>query len=267
MRPFFIILSPEFQVLTDMHKRKIKFMIAYDGTDYHGWQVQPGLKTVQETLCQAATSLVGRKVHVHGASRTDAGVHAKGQSGLIEVATPIPTENFPRAMTDRLPHDIAILDACDVGKPFDLIGDVKRKLYRYTLCVTKPRPVMQMRYCWHVPGDIQVKAMQQAAQALIGTYDFKSFASAADHRKSSVRTIFRCDVTEQFDSPHHWIYVDVEGDGFLYNMVRNIVGTLVDIGHGRWDAEHIVSIREAKDRTAAGQLAPAGGLCLEWVKY
>lgn len=250
-----------------MHKRKIKFTIAYDGTDYHGWQVQPGFKTVQETLCQAATGLVGRKAHMHGASRTDAGVHAKGQCGLIEVATPIPTENFPRALTDRLPRNIAVLDACDVGRSFDLIGDVTRKLYRYTLCVTKPRPVMQMRYCWHCPGDIQVAAMQTAAQALVGTHDFKSFASAADHRKSSVRTLFRCEVNQHTDPPHHWITVDLEGDGFLYNMVRNIVGTLVDIGHGRWTPAQIEQILAAKDRTAAGQLAPASGLCLEWIKY
>ena len=250
-----------------MHKRKIKLTIAYDGTDYHGWQVQPGFKTVQETLCQAATSLVGRKTHVHGASRTDAGVHAKGQSGLIEVATPIPTENFPRALTDRLPQDISVLDACDVDKPFDLIGDVTRKRYRYTLCVTKPRPVMQIRYCWHVPGDIQVAAMQTAAQSLVGIHDFKSFASAADHRKSSVRTIFRCQVNEVNEAPHRWITVDVEGDGFLYNMVRNIVGTLVDIGHGRWTPDQMEAIRNAKDRTAAGRLAPASGLCLEWIRY
>jgi tRNA pseudouridine38-40 synthase len=250
-----------------IHKRKIKLTIAYDGTEYHGWQVQPGLKTVQQTLCEAATSLVGRKVHVHGASRTDAGVHAKGQAGLIEVATPIPTENFPRALTDRLPSDIAVLDACDVGKTFDLIGEVTRKLYRYTLCVTKPRPVMNIRYCWHMPGDIQVAAMHTAAQALVGTHDFKSFASAADKRQSSVRTIFRCDVTERHEAPHHWITVNIEGDGFLYNMVRNIVGTLVNIGHGRWTPEQMADIRDAKDRTAAGILAPASGLCLEWIKY
>jgi tRNA pseudouridine38-40 synthase len=250
-----------------MHKRKIKLTIAYDGTDYHGWQVQPGIRTVQDTLCQAATNLVGSQVHVHGASRTDAGVHARGQCGLIEVATPIPTENFPRALTDRLPSDIAVVDACDTSPSFDLIGGVTRKLYRYTLCVTRPRPVMNIRYCWHVTGNIQPAAMQTAALALVGTHDFKSFASAADKRESSVRTIFRCDVTERHEAPHHWITIDVEGNGFLYNMVRNIVGTLVDIGHGRWTPDQMAAIRDARDRTAAGQLAPASGLCLEWIRY
>ena len=250
-----------------MNQRKIKLTIAYDGTDYHGWQVQPGLNTVQETLCKAVTDLIGRKTHVHGASRTDAGVHARGQAGLIEIVSPIPTENFPRAITDRLPSDIAVLDASDVDKSFDLIGDVKRKLYRYTICLGCVRPVMAVRYCWHLSGRIDLGAMQAAAQHLIGTHDFKSFASAADQRQSSIRTIFRCDLHTEEDAHYQWINFDVEGDGFLYNMVRNIVGTLVDIGHGRWSPDMIRSILEARDRTAAGQLAPAGGLCLEWITY
>jgi tRNA pseudouridine38-40 synthase len=249
------------------HQRKIKLTIAYDGTDYHGWQVQPGLKTVQETLCKAAADLIGRKTHVHGASRTDAGVHAKGQAGLIEVVSPIPTENFPKALTDRLPLDIAVLDACEVDKAFDLIGDVTRKLYRYAICISKARPVMAIRYCWHLPGRFDIQAMQDASRHLVGTHDFKSFASAADQRQSSVRTVFRCDVLALEDKNHQWIIIDIEGDGFLYNMVRNMVGTLIDIGHGRWEPAMISSILEAKDRTAAGQLAPASGLCLEWIKY
>ncbi len=250
-----------------MHRRKIKFTIGYDGTDYHGWQVQPGFKTVQETLCQAATSLVGRKTHLHGASRTDAGVHAQGQCGLIEIASPIPTDNFPRALSDRLPSDIVVKDACEVDRKFDLIGDITCKQYRYTLCISKPRPVLNIRYCWHVPGTIDVLAMQQAAHHLVGKQDFKSMASAADQRQSSVRTVHRCEVNERIDGPNHWITVDVEGDGFLYNMVRNVVGTLVDIGHGRWPADHMQAILAAKNRQAAGQLAPASGLCLMWIRY
>jgi tRNA pseudouridine38-40 synthase len=249
------------------HQRKIKLTIAYDGTGYHGWQVQPGLPTVQETLCQAATSLIGRKTHVHGASRTDAGVHALGQAGLIEVISPIPTENLPRALTDRLPAGMAVLDACEVGRKFDLIGDVTRKLYRYTICISKARPVLDMRYCWHLPGQIELEAMQDAAQYLVGKQDFRSFASAGDKRQSSVRTIFACDVAPCDDGVSHWIHIDVQGDGFLYNMVRNIVGTLVDVGHGRWTPDTIPEILAARDRCAAGQLAPASGLCLRWIKY
>ncbi len=244
-------------------RRKIKLTIAYDGTEYHGWQVQPGFKTVQETLCRAATGLIGRKVHVHGASRTDAGVHALGQVGLIETVTPIPTENFPRALNDRLPQDIAVLNAEEPPWKFDVIGDVTRKLYRYTICTRKIRPVRDIRFVWHLPGQIDTLAMHAAAQHLVGQQDFRSFASAADQRQSSVRTLFRCDVLAEGDN----IRVDVEGDGFLYNMVRNIVGTLVDIGHGRWQPDMIKAILEARDRTAAGQLAPASGLCLVWISY
>lgn len=250
-----------------MQRRKVKLLIAYDGTDYHGWQVQPGVQTVQETLCKAATSLIGRKVHVHGASRTDAGVHALGQVGLIETVTPIPTENFPRALNDRLPHDIAVLDAEEPAWNFNVIGDVRCKLYRYTIHVGKVRPVLGIRYCWHLPTGLDVEAMNKAAQLIVGKNDFRSFASAADTRESTVRTIFRCDVLRGQGDKADEIYVEVEGDGFLYNMVRNIVGTLVDIGHGRWEPKCMAGILEAKDRTAAGQLAPASGLCLVWIRY
>jgi tRNA pseudouridine38-40 synthase len=122
---------------------------------------------------------------------------------------------------------------------------------------------MRLNQCWHIPRKLDKDAMDRAAQLLVGKKDFKSFASAADKRESSVRTIFRCNVT----SEDKWIYTDVEGDGFLYNMVRNIVGTLVEIGRGRWKPEKIKEILEAKDRTAAGQLAPPQGLCLMWIKY
>ena len=250
-----------------MSQRKIRFTIAYDGTDYHGWQVQPGVKTVQETLCQAATGLIGRKVHVHGASRTDAGVHALGQVGLIETVTPIPTENFPKALNDRLPQDIAVLDASEPPWNFDLIGDVRRKLYRYRLHTGKVRPVMDIRYCWHLPVALDTEAMNTAAGVLVGTNDFRSFASAADRRESTVRTIFRCEVIRGAGDEADYVTVEVEGDGFLYNMVRNIVGTLVDVGHGRWEPKMMAAILEARDRTAAGQLAPASGLCLMWIRY
>ena len=247
-----------------MQRRKIKLTIAYDGTEYHGWQVQPGMKTVQETLCKAATGLVGRKVHVHGASRTDAGVHALGQAGLIETVTPIPTENFPRALNDRLPRDIAVLSAEEPPNwNFDLIGDVTRKLYRYTICTTKIRPVRDIRFVWHLPGQIDITAMQEAAQHLVGKQDFRSFASAADQRKSSVRTVFRCDVLTCGDN----ILIEVEGDGFLYNMVRNIVGTLVEIGMGKRPAVQMGAILAARDRSQAGATAPAHGLCLMAVRY
>jgi len=246
-----------------MPLRNIRLKIAYDGYDYSGWQIQPGKRTVQGELVEAVSNLFGKRTYVHGASRTDAGVSALGQVGLFETDSPIPTENLAKAITDKLPADIAVLDAAEEAWGFDLMSSVTTKLYRYTIFTGRTRPVLNIRHCWHLPTKLDVGAMSEAAKLLVGKKDFKSFASAADKRQSSVRTIFRCDVTSDDDS----VYVDVEGDGFLYNMVRNIVGTLVDIGTGRWEPDKIAEILEAKSRTAAGRLAPPQGLCLMWIRY
>ncbi len=246
-----------------MAVRNIKLTVQYDGSRYHGWQIQPGKRTIQGELVEAVSNLVGVRTYVHGASRTDAGVSALGQVALFEIDSPIPTENFPKAINGRLPRDIVVTSAEEVPWGFDLMSGVKSKLYRYTIYMGRHRPVLRLNQCWHIPKKLDVEAMNQAAQLLVGKKDFKSFASAADRRENSVRTIFRCDVTAE----DKWIYVDVEGDGFLYNMVRNIVGTLVEVGRGRWNPEKINEILESKDRTAAGPLAPAQGLCLMWIKY
>ncbi len=287
-----------------MAVRNIQLSINYDGSEYHGWQIQPGLKTIQGVLTEAIGNLIGCEVRVFGASRTDAGVSALGQVGLVEIDSPIPTENLAKVISDRLPCDIVVTEAAEVPQGFDLISAVKSKLYRYTIFTGRVRPVLEIRHCWHLPGQLDTTAMSQAAKLLIGKKDFKSFASAADKRENTVRTIFRCDVCSscavrsfgstqdknascekvKMDScfrrndrtqcamrdtqyENDWLYIDVEGDGFLYNMVRNVVGTLVEVGQGRWKPEKIDQILEAKDRTAAGPLAPAAGLCLMWIKY
>ena len=267
-----------------MAVRNIKLTISYDGSGYHGWQTQPGRKTIQKTLTDAIQNLIGSEVRVHAASRTDAGVSALGQVALVQIDSPIPTENLAEAITHRLPQDIAVTEAVEVPIGFDLIGVVKSKLYRYIIFTGRPRPVLKIRHCWHLPAPLEIPqkeakpkkgrfltgpakldtaAMAQAAKTLVGKKDFKSFAAAADKRESSVRTILRCDITAQ----NQWIYVDVEGDAFLYNMVRNIVGTLVEVGTGRCKPEKIKQILEAKDRKAAGPIAPANALCLMWIKY
>ena len=293
-----------------MAVRNIKLTIVYDGTEYHGWQIQPGLRTIQGVITDAIQDLIdaevgphfanrsqnGSPVRLFGASRTDAGVSALGQVGLVQIDSAIPTENLARAITDKLPADIAVAEAVEVAEGFDLMGAVKSKLYRYTIFTGRVRPVLEIRHCWHLPAKLDITAMAEAAKLLVGKKDFKSFAAAADKREETVRTIFRCDVVssrvvrdascekEKMDScfrrnddtqyaihntqyENDWIYVDAEGDGFLYNMVRNIVGTLVEVGVGRWRPEKINEILEAKDRTAAGRLAPAQGLCLMWIKY
>jgi tRNA pseudouridine38-40 synthase len=246
-----------------MAVRNIKLTIQYDGSSYFGWQIQPGKKTIQQILNEAIGNLIGCKVNVTGASRTDAGVSALGQVALFQIDSPIPTENLAKAITDRLPPDIAVTEVAEVPSGFDVIGSVKNKLYRYKICTSLVRPVLQIRHCWHLPVKLNTDAMAEAAKLLIGKKDFKSFASAADNRESSVRTIFRCGIIGDGD----WVYIDVEGDGFLYNMVRNIVGTLAEVGLGRLKPEKINEILEAKSRTAAGPIAPAAGLCLMWIKY
>jgi len=256
-----------------MAVRNIKLTICYDGSSYHGWQIQPGKRTIQGVLTEAIHNLTGEETRIFGASRTDAGVSALGQVAFVQIDSPIPTENLTRAITDRLPPDIAVTEAAEVPNGFDLIGSAKSKLYRYTIFTGEHRPVLQISHCWHIPEKLNIKAMAKAAKYLIGKKDFKSFASAKDPRENSVRTIFRCEVTGE----ENWLYIDVEGDAFLYNMVRNIVGTLAEIGkgkpaatmrqHGEWKPEKINQILEAKDRTAAGPIAPPQGLRLIWIKY
>jgi tRNA pseudouridine38-40 synthase len=267
-----------------MALRNVKLTISYDGTNYHGWQLQPGKRTIQAELVNAVSELLGWRTRVTAASRTDAGVSAKGQVAVIQIDSPIPTKNLTKAITDRLPADIAVTEAVDVPMGFNVIGDAKCKLYRYTIFTGRARPVFEIHHCWHLPeAKLDIPAMKQAAQLLLGQKDFKSFAAANDHRTDSVRTIFRCEVysscvvrdaacdkNTQYairNTHDEWIFVDVEGDKFLYNMVRNIVGTLVEVGVGRMLPEKITEIIEAKDRRAAGPIAPAEGLCLIWVKY
>ena len=246
-----------------MTMRRLKLVLHYDGTAYHGWQRQPGVPTVQETVERAIQTLCGCAVSLTGSSRTDAGVHALGQVGHCDLDSPVPTENIARALNNLLPDDIAVADAAEASPDFDAIGSTKSKWYRYTLCTAPVRPVQEIRYCWHRPAPLETDAMAQAAARLVGTHDFKSFAAAADMRESSIRTVLQCGVTQKKE----WIFVDVAATGFLYNMVRNIVGTLVEVGRGRWQPEDIDRILAAKDRAAAGPIAPPAGLCLMNITY
>ena len=246
-----------------MSVRNIKLTITYDGIDYSGWQHQPGKRTIQGELERAISELTGSFTKVNGASRTDAGVSALGQVANIFVDSPIPTPNFAKAINHRLPRDIIVVDTAEEKQGFDVSSGAKSKLYRYKIFTGKKRNVLETRNCWHRPGALDTKAMDTAAKMLVGTHDFKSFAAAADKRKTSVRTVIQCKVAQE----ESWVYIDIEADRFLYNMVRNIVGTLVEVGRGRWEPEKIKEILEAKNRTAAGPIAPAQGLCLMWIKY
>ncbi|MHC4759396.1 MAG: tRNA pseudouridine synthase A, partial [Planctomycetota bacterium] len=160
--------------------RKIKLTIAYDGSGYHGWQRQPNNLTIEEVVSDAISNLVGQEITVKGASRTDAGVSALGQSAMMEIDSPIPTENLAKAITDRLPQDIAVIEAVEVQGDFDVVSDVKSKLYRYTIYTGKVRPVLEIRNVWHLPVELDIDAMNEGGNYLVGKHDFKSFASAAD---------------------------------------------------------------------------------------
>lgn len=245
-----------------MTTRNIKLVIHYDGTCYHGWASQPGVQTVQGEIERSIERLTGQSVKVIGSSRTDAGVHALGQVANFRIDSPVPIQNFRNALNNLLPDDITIANVQEAADDFDAIGDTIEKQYDYLINTNPVRPVL-VRHQWHRPGFLDVEKMNAAAKQLIGTHDFKSFASAADQRESSVRTITQCSVEQNGDI----IKISVSADGFLYNMVRNIVGTLVEIGRDRWPPEHIKEILEAKDRNTAGPIAQASGLCLMEIFY
>lgn len=247
--------------------RKIRLLIAYDGTEYHGWQIQPGFRTVQSVLCEAATALLRCPTRVVGASRTDAGVHAMGQVGLIKTTNPINAQHLGRAINEFLPRDVAVLEAQEASPDFDLVGDVVRKAYRYTIYTGRVRPVRRIRFCWHYPNRLMLEAMQTAAGHFVGTHDFRSFATSLEPGENTVRTLFRCEVSSGGDGDPDTLTIDLEGDGFLHHMARILVGTLVDVGRGHWRPEEMAEILASRDRQAAGHLAPAAGLCLEWIRY
>jgi tRNA pseudouridine38-40 synthase len=246
--------------------RNIKFVIAYNGAAYHGWQRQTDdLPTIQKCIEDVATRVMGHRVIVHGAGRTDAGVHAHGQTANFHTPNmAIPLEGMRRAISSRLPGDIAIRSVSCVPDDFHASRSAVGKTYRYRIYVAPDRPVMLDGQVWryqHHPMDVE--RMQAAGRLLIGRHDFRGLATSAEQRENTVRTIFRCDVSDQ--SPE--IHVAVQGDGFLYNMVRNIVGTLVEIGRGRWQPDRINTILTTRDRRNAGPTAPPDGLTLACVHY
>jgi tRNA pseudouridine38-40 synthase len=246
-----------------MGLRTLKLTVAYDGVDYSGWQHQPGKRTIQGELERAFAELTGVVPKVSGASRTDAGVSALGQVVKVTVDSPVPTENFAKAINDRLPRDIIVSEVVEADETFDASTSAGSKLYRYTIFTGKRRNVLKSRNCWHCPRPLDVSKMDAGAKMLLGTHDFRSFAAASDERENSIRTVMRCEVTQE----NQWIYIDIEADRFLHKMVRNIVGTLVEIGRGRWKPERMQTILEAKKRTAAGPTAPGEGLCLVQIHY
>jgi tRNA pseudouridine38-40 synthase len=245
--------------------RTVRLIVAYDGTDYHGWQRQKGdLPTVQGTLEPLLSRILNHPVELTAAGRTDAGVHAVGQTAHFHTDGPIPADRIMAAANARLPTAISIRAADDAPAGFHATHSALGKLYRYTVhCAAEPPLPQRARYVWHRRPPLDLEAMTAAAARLVGRHDFSAFEGAGAERLTKVRTIFRLEAVRAGDE----VSFDVEGDGFLYNMVRNIVGTLLEVGRGRRPAEWVAEALASRDRTRAGPTAPPQGLCLMWVRY
>lgn len=242
---------------------RVKMVVAYDGTNYCGWQIQPNGVTIEQKLNEALTDLLQEPIKVTGASRTDAGVHSLGNVCIFDTNTRMPAEKISYALNTRLPEDIVVQDSCQVPESFHPRFSKSRKTYEYRILNQKFRNPTRRLDTHFYYYDLDVEAMQRAAAYLVGEHDFKSFASTGGQAETSVRTIYSLDV-EKRDSI---ITIRVKGNGFLYNMVRIIAGTLIKVGAGEILPEEISVILEAKDRSAAGPTAPAKGLTMIGLEY
>lgn len=252
-----------------MTSRTFRLTVAYDGTDFSGWQIQPSQRTVQGTLQQAIKKGTGQVVTVTGSGRTDAGVHALGQVASCRFpAWTASTDALCKAINSRLPEDVIIHRVEEAPADFHAIRDALGKRYRYQIQVRHQRDPFQHRYRWRLRRVVDLVAMAQAAERVIGHRDFSSFESAGAPRKSSVRDVRDCQIlpSEDFERTGH-LSVEVEANGFLYNMVRNIVGTLVEVGFGKYTPDWIEEVLTKENRIYAGPTAPPQGLFLKEVYY
>jgi tRNA pseudouridine38-40 synthase len=247
--------------------RTFKLTLAYDGTAYGGWQVQPNARTIQEELEAALHTIVGLPVPTIASGRTDAGVHALGQVVSFACETRLDGDTFRKALNAHLPRDIVALDLREVATSFHAIRDALRKRYRYVIQDGPTRDVFCRTYAWQFPHRLDAVAMRLAAQTLLGTHDFASFETSGSARATSVRTILDVQVERRSTVPLDRIEIDIEADGFLYNMVRNLVGTLVEVGRGKQPPGWVAEVLAAKDRKLAGMAAPPQGLFLVRVEY
>lgn len=243
--------------------RHIKLIIGYDGTDFHGFQRQTNLRTVQEELERTLTTLLKHEVSIKAAGRTDAGVHAEGQTVSFWTNCPIPIDRLPLALNALLPHDIVAKKATEVSPDFHPRFDATSRVYRY-LIDNRPAPsILLRRYAWHISQPLDLVVMRAAAGYLIGTHDFASFHASGSPLRSTVRRMIRVSVAKRDGI----ISITMEANAFLYHMARIIVGTLVEISLGKRTPDEMRAILEARDRKIASKTAPPHGLCLMQVKY
>jgi tRNA pseudouridine38-40 synthase len=250
-------------------RRNLLLKVAYDGTDFYGWQIQPRRPTIQGTLAAVLEKVCGEQIEVCGSGRTDAGVHACEQAANIRTSSPIPCPNLVKAANHLLPESIRILCAQAAPADFHARHHARSKTYRYRIFQGPICPPWLCRYVFPYPYPLDEAAMREAAKYFRGTLDFQSFAASElppegpPQERSCVRTIFSSVVTRQGEE----LIYTVQGNGFLQHMVRNIVGTLMDVGRGRMAPEGIPEILAARRRSAAGPTAPARGLHLVSVSY
>ena len=243
--------------------RNIKLVIEYDGTDFHGWQKQPQLRTVQGEIDLAISKITGADPYTQASGRTDAGVHALGQVVNFLTSCQISTKALTRAMNAMLPRDVRVLSAQEAPETFHPSVHATSKRYRYQIDNCYSGNPFLRRTAWHQPKRLDVDLMYSAGQVLLGTHDFRSFETEWPNRASSVRTMYAVDV-KRFGE---MIQIELEADGFLYNMVRSIVGSLVLIGMGNREPRWLEDVLHALDRRKAGATAPPQGLFLLYVCY
>lgn len=246
--------------------RNFKLTLEYDGTDFSGWQIQlQGERTVQGEVQSVLSRIFKRNINVVASGRTDAGVHALGQVVSFRAETKMTPMEIQRAMTSFLPADIVVRNVKEVSLKFHAQHSALSKTYRYTILNDKVSSVQERNFCHFFPYELDLSMMRREAKSLVGKHNFKSFEASDPQRgrHSSVRTIQSIKITKKKD----WIYIDIKADGFLYKMVRNIVGVLLDAGSGRLAKGGVRSILLEKDRCQAGQTAEPQGLCLLGVEY
>lgn len=243
--------------------KRVKMVVAYDGTNYCGWQVQPNEITIEEVLNRSLSNLLGEKIEVMGASRTDSGVHSLGNVAVFDTNTRMPADKIAFALNQRLPEDIVVQGSCEVPSDWHPRYQESTKTYEYRILNRTFRmPTRRFdTYFYHYPLDVE--QMSEAASYLVGTHDFASFCAANAQVKSTVRTIYSCTAQKENDI----ITIRVTGNGFLYNMVRIIAGTLIEVGAGKRRPEEIKDILAAENRDAAGPTAPAQGLTMMGIEY
>ena len=238
--------------------KRVLLRIAYEGTAYSGFQIQPNAPTIQEAVEKAILQVTGEKTEIMGGSRTDAGVHALWNVAVFDTNSPIPGEKFCYALNGHLPEDIRILVSTEVPEDFHPRKCDSTKTYRYQIETGRIYNPLQKNFYHFTYQGLDVEAMQKAAKYIEGTHDFKSFCSAGAQVSTAVRTVYEVKVEKEEEK----VLITVKGNGFLYNMVRIIAGTLMEVGYGRLASEKLPEIIEAKNREAAGPTAPAKGLIL-----